>query len=97
MYGDAFMSDYAEMMTENFEAFRSAARKFRIQWIIMPWTEKFFVREMRKSGEWCEIYRDRLGLVAVSKAGPNASLCQAPRVNAAAAVAMGKAVGQRIR
>ena len=90
MYGDAFMSDYAEMMTENFEAFRSAARKFRIQWIIMPWTEKFFVREMRKSGEWCEIYRDRLGLVAVSKAGPNASLCQAPRVNTAAAATTGK-------
>jgi hypothetical protein len=55
----------------------------------MPWTEKFFVREMRKSGEWCEIYRDRLGFVAVSKAGPNASLCQGHDVEAAAPITKG--------
>lgn len=77
MYGDAFVSDYSAMTVDNFDAFQRAATKFDIQWIIMPWTEKYFVRELAESGQWCAIYRDKLGFVAVKKEGSWNGLCRA--------------------
>ena len=75
MYGDDFMANYAAMMTNDIGAFERTVTKFNIQWVVLPWTEKYMVRELGKSGGWCKIYGDQLGLVAVRKAGPFVHLC----------------------
>jgi hypothetical protein len=75
MYGDAFVTAYSQMTKNDFDAFNRTVSKFNIQWVMLPLAEKYLVREITKSGSWCEIYRDQLGIVAVRKAGPSGNLC----------------------
>jgi hypothetical protein len=78
MYGDAFMTEYSRMSTDDFDAFERTVKRFSIQWVMLPWTEKFMLRGMVKSGAWCQIYRDKLGMIAVKKAGRSGDLCLIP-------------------
>jgi hypothetical protein len=78
MYGDAFVTDYSRMSTDDFDAFERTVKRFDIQWVILPWTEKFLLRGLVKSGGWCQIYRDRLGVIAVKNSARSGDLCGAP-------------------
>jgi hypothetical protein len=79
MYGDAFVADYSRMTKDDFDAFERTVKRFDIQWAMLPLTEEFLLHGLRKSGNWCEIYRDRLGIIAVKKTGPSGDLCPSSR------------------
>jgi hypothetical protein len=78
MYGDAFVTNYSQMTKNDFGAFERTVRRYNIQWVMLPLSEKYLVREIRKSGIWCEIYRDQLGMIAVKKVGLSGDLCSRP-------------------
>jgi hypothetical protein len=75
MYGDAYVTEYSHMTKDDFDAFERTVKRFDIQWVMLPWTLKYLLRELSKSGEWCQIYRDKLGMIAIKKAGPFGDLC----------------------
>jgi hypothetical protein len=76
MYGDDFVTGYSRMMTDDFGAFERTVKKYAIAWTIIPWSEKYLARELIKSADWCPIYKDQLGMIAVRKSGASGRLCQ---------------------
>jgi hypothetical protein len=78
MYGDVFVTDYSRMTKDDFGAFERTVRRFNIQWAMLPRTGKFLVSGLNKSGDWCQIYEDRLGIIAVKRAGSSGDLCSSP-------------------
>jgi hypothetical protein len=75
MYGDQFVTDYSQMTKDDFDAFERTVERFSIQWVMLPWTERYLIRGLSKSGGWCPIYRDQLGMIAVNKGGAFGNLC----------------------
>jgi hypothetical protein len=75
MYGDPFMTDYSEMTNDDFDAFRRTVKRFDIQWVMLPLTEKHLIRGLSNFGDWCQIYRDQLGIIAVKRTGSSGNLC----------------------
>ena len=76
LYGDSYVDDYIHMTEGDFSAFQRAVARFNIQWVILPWDEKYLLRNLAASGDWCEIYADKLGMIAVRKASLRSCSCQ---------------------
>ena len=92
MYGDEFVQNYHQITDGDAGAFEATVEQYGIEWVMLPWDEKQLIGVLRKSGAWCRIYSDRLGLIAVKRASPNAGLCLAP--TRAKVAAIGRGTGQ---
>ncbi len=67
MYGDAFFSDYLEIMAGNTDAFHRAVSRYGIAWVIVPWGDKPLIQELDSSQDWRRLYADKVGVIEVRK------------------------------
>jgi hypothetical protein len=64
MYGDAFVTDYSEMIGGDVGRFDRAVQRYHIRWAILP-PKSDLVVVLDRSGHWRRIYADKVGVIFV--------------------------------
>jgi hypothetical protein len=66
MYGDEFVIDYVKVLEGDTVRFNADVNHFHISWVMLPNSEKILIGAIRSSGNWHQIYSDRIGVIFVS-------------------------------
>ena len=67
MYGDAFVTDYSEIIRGDAARFNRAVRRYGIRWTMLPASNGRLIAVLDLSPNWRRIYADRVGVIHVRR------------------------------
>jgi hypothetical protein len=65
MYGDAFFSNYTNILDGNMDAFDAAVGHYDIQWTMLPLSNERLIDGIESSGKWRRFYSNDVGVIDV--------------------------------